>query len=185
VLDGEIVALDAHDRPSFSRLQQRMHVAAPTPALIAAVPVIYQVFDVLRIDGEPALDQPYARRRDLLAGLGLGGDPVRVPPHLIDVEATNAVAAAEAYGLEGVMAKRLASAYQSGRRSRDWIKSPFSLTQEVVIVGYKPGEGRRAGTVGSLVLAVPDDDGALTLVGEWAPGSPPACCTTCSSGWRR
>jgi len=170
IVDGEIVALDEHGRPSFSRLQQRMHVVAPTAALISTVPVHYQVFDVLEIDGEAVLHLPYRRRRELLGSLALTSTTVRVPRHFTDVEVANVVAAAQAYGLEGVMAKRGASAYQPGRRSHDWIKSPFTPTQEVVIVGYKPGEGRRAGTIGSLVLAVHDTTGALSYAGGVGTG---------------
>jgi bifunctional non-homologous end joining protein LigD len=97
--------------------------------------------------------------------LALAGTTVRVPPQFTDVEVATVVAAAQAAGLEGVLAKRAGSAYQPGRRSRDWIKSPFTPTQEVVIVGYKPGEGRRAGTIRSLVLAVPDATGGLGFAG--------------------
>ncbi|MGK5682405.1 ATP-dependent DNA ligase [Actinoplanes sp. URMC 104] len=70
VLDGEIVALE-HDRLTFARLQQRMHVSAPAPSLVAAVPVRYYVFDLLGLDGQDLTARPYAQRRDLLAGLRL------------------------------------------------------------------------------------------------------------------
>jgi bifunctional non-homologous end joining protein LigD len=73
---------------------------------------------------------------------------VRVPPHFVDVEGRDVLAAAAAAGLEGVIAKRPTSIYQPGRRSPDWVKVPFSRTQEVVIIGYKPGGGRRAGPSG-------------------------------------
>lgn len=171
VLDGEIVAMDDADRPSFSRLQQRMHVRDPAAELIRSVPVIYQVFDVLVVDGVPVLQEPYERRRELLAGLNLAsaGAPVRVPPHFIDTDSQTVTAAAQAYGLEGVMAKRLESTYQPGRRSRDWIKAPFTPTQEVVIVGWKPGEGRRAGTIGSLLMAV-ERGGVLSFAGGVGTG---------------
>jgi bifunctional non-homologous end joining protein LigD len=170
VLDGEVVALDERNRPSFARLQQRMHVRTPSPALMAAIPVIYHVFDVLNLDGAATLDEPYHRRRDLLAELDLGGDAVRVPPHFVEVDGANVMTAAQASGLEGVVAKRLTSGYQPGRRSRDWIKVPFNPTQEVVIIGYKPGEGRRAGTIGSLLLAVSTPDGGLSFAGGVGTG---------------
>jgi bifunctional non-homologous end joining protein LigD len=170
VLDGEIVALDAAGRPSFAELQRRMHVAAPPASLLAAVPVRYHVFDVLHLDGEPALHLPYHRRRDLLAGLHLDGAVVDTPPHHPDADPAEVTAAAARRGLEGVVAKRLASPYRPGRRSPDWVKTPFSHTQEVVIIGWKPGEGRRAGTVGSLVLAVTDRDGSLSFAGGVGTG---------------
>ena len=170
ILDGEIVALDQAGRPSFAQLQRRMHVSGPTSSLRSEVPVLYYVFDVLHLDGEPALQLPYQRRRELLAGLDLAGHTVRVPEHFVGGDPAQVTAAAAAQGLEGVVAKRLASPYRPGRRSPDWVKVPFSHTQEVVIVGYKPGEGRRAGTVGSLVLGVHDSSGALVFAGGVGTG---------------
>lgn len=170
VLDGEIVALDEAGHPSFARLQDRMHLQTPGTTLIRTVPVIYQVFDLLHLDGEATLDLPYLRRRELLAGLVPPGDTVRVPPHFVGVDGRHVLGVAEADGLEGVIAKRLASTYQPGRRSRDWIKVPLNRTQEVVIIGYKTGGGRRAGTLGSLALAVPDGTGALVYTGGVGTG---------------
>jgi bifunctional non-homologous end joining protein LigD len=95
---------------------------------------------------------------------------VQVPAHHPDADPAQITAAAAAHGLEGVVAKRLTSPYRPGRRSPDWVKIPFSHHQEVVIVGYKPGEGRRAGTIGSLVLAVNDPAGALTYAGGVGTG---------------
>ncbi len=170
VLDGEVVALDEHGRPEFARLQERMHVREPSPVLIASTPVSYNVFDVLHLDGEPTVHLPYHRRRELLTHLRLAGDRVRVPQHFVDVDGAHVMTAAQAYGLEGVVAKRRASSYQPGRRSRDWIKVPLNVTQEVVVVGWKPGEGRRAGTFGSLQVAVHGADGALAYAGAVGTG---------------
>jgi bifunctional non-homologous end joining protein LigD len=130
----------------------------------------YHVFDVLHLDGGPTLDMAYRQRRDLLTGLGVVDEVVRVPPYFVDVDGRDVLAAAAAAGLEGVIAKRLTSAYHPGRRSPDWVKVPLSRTQEVVIIGYKPGGGRRAGTVGSLVLAIPDQAGAQAYVGGVGTG---------------
>lgn len=80
------------------------------------------------------------------------------------------MASAAAQGLEGVVVKRLTSSYRPGHRSPDWIKTPFSRNQEVVVVGHKPGTGRRTGTIGSLVLAVHDRTGALVFAGGVGTG---------------
>jgi bifunctional non-homologous end joining protein LigD len=170
VLDGEIVALDPDGRPSFAQLQRRMHVVAPTASLIAAVPVAYYVFDVLHLDGRSTLDLPYLRRREILATLAVQGVVVHVPEHYLDMAGSDVMAVARRRGLEGVVAKRLASPYRPGRRSPDWIKTPIIRTQEVVIIGFKRGEGRRAGTIGSLVLAVYDGGGRLTFAGGVGTG---------------
>jgi len=169
VLDGEIVALDPSGRPSFAQLQRRMHVAEPAASLVSAVPVRYYVFDLLHLDGRPTVDLPYRRRRELLDTLSLHGEVVEVPGYSVGA-AAEVTAAARRRGLEGVVAKRLTSPYRAGRRSPDWIKTPFTHTQEVVIIGYKPGEGRRAGTIGSLVLAVHDADGRLSFAGGVGTG---------------
>jgi bifunctional non-homologous end joining protein LigD len=114
VLDGELVALDPAGVASFGRLQQRMQVHEPSPAPVADVPVVYQVFDLLFLDGASTTGLPYSRRRELLAGLGLTGDTVRVPAHFLDVDPAAVMNAARGQGLEGIVAKRLSSTYQPG-----------------------------------------------------------------------
>lgn len=170
LLDGELVALDRAGVASFERLQQRMHLRRPPSALVAAVPVIYEVFDLLHLDGGATTALPYRQRRDLLAGLGLAGAYVRIPKHFIVADPAAVMTAARAQGLEGIVAKRLSAGYQPGRRSRDWIKVPFNQTQEVVVIGYKPGGGRRAGTIGSLLVAVTGGDGKLAYAGGVGTG---------------
>jgi bifunctional non-homologous end joining protein LigD len=170
VLDGEIVALGAQKQPDFGRLQSRMHVARPGDDLVARVPLVYYVFDLLHLDGRSLLGEPYATRRDELATLGLSGRAeVRVPPSFTDVDGRDVLAVAEDYGLEGVVAKRVSSRYEPGRRSTAWVKVPLVRTQEVLIGGWRPGDGRRAGTIGSLLLGVPTDDG-LRYVGKVGTG---------------
>ncbi|WP_232234677.1 non-homologous end-joining DNA ligase [Actinoplanes sp. N902-109] len=170
ILDGEVVALEPGDRPSFARLAGRMHVARPTETLLATVPVVYYVFDLLWFEGHDLLDQPYGTRRRLLADLGLTGGTIRLPPHFTDVAGGTVLRAAELGGLEGVVAKRLDSVYRPGRRSDTWTKVPLIRTQEVVVLGWKAGAGRRAGTIGSLLLGVLDDDGALRFAGHVGTG---------------
>jgi bifunctional non-homologous end joining protein LigD len=162
VLDGEIVAFDEGGRPSFAMLQQRMHVADATKArrLAAQVPVAYLVFDVMFLDGESTTERPYRERRGLLEGLGLDGPHIAVPPWF-DGGGPDVQRASEEQGLEGVVAKRLASTYQAGRRSRDWVKVKHHRTQEVVVVGWAPGKGRRQGSIGALLLAVNGPEGLL------------------------
>jgi bifunctional non-homologous end joining protein LigD len=79
------------------------------------------------------------------------------------------LAAAQEQQLEGIVAKRLDSVYEPGRRSKNWIKVKLVNTQEVVLGGWKPGKGRRAGTVGSLLLGIPGP-GGLQYVGHVGTG---------------
>ncbi|HET7325953.1 MAG TPA: non-homologous end-joining DNA ligase [Nocardioidaceae bacterium] len=156
VLDGEIVALDPNGRPSFGELQSRMHVTQPSAELLRRVPVGYYLFDVLHLDGESLLRTPYSQRRSRLDELGLAGRVAQVPPSFDDADGHDLMAVAAERGFEGVVAKRRESIYEPGRRSRSWVKVPLINTQEVVIGGWKEGEGRRAGTIGSLLLGAYD-----------------------------
>lgn len=170
VLDGEIAVLDAHERSSFSRLQRRMHIANATEArrLADQDPVVYLIFDLLHLDGRSLLELPYSDRRQLLDGLELEGAYWRTPPVLRGGGAA-AVRASRRQGQEGVIAKRRSSRYRPGRRSPDWVKIKNIRTQEVVVGGWRPGQGRRAGTIGSLLLGLPGDDG-LRYIGNVGTG---------------
>ncbi|MFF4139277.1 hypothetical protein ACFY1B_49680 [Streptomyces mirabilis] len=122
VLDGEIVALDDVGRPSVERLQQRMSLHQPEAITHALeeLPVQLMLYDILYL-GEPVVQLPYTARRDLLDDLGLTGPGISVPaawPAL----AAQALQHSLAEGFDGVVAKRLASPYLPGRRTRDWIK---------------------------------------------------------------
>ncbi|HSR24401.1 MAG TPA: non-homologous end-joining DNA ligase, partial [Candidatus Eisenbacteria bacterium] len=170
VLDGEIVAFDDTGRPSFGTLQQRMHVQRPSASLRAQVPVTFLAFDVLYLDGESLLGRTYDERRAVLESLGLDGPHWATPP-AFEGDGEAARRASREQGLEGVLAKRRDSAYEPGRRSRSWVKVKHFLTQEVVIGGWKPGEGRRSGGIGSLLLGVHDaETGELRYAGHVGTG---------------
>ena len=170
VLDGEIVAFDPRGRPSFERLQPRMHVTSATQArrLASSTPVTFMAFDVLHLDGRSTLGLPYAERRRLLESLQLEGPSWRTPPAWFG-DGAMVLGAAREQGLEGVVAKRRQSPYRPGRRAEDWLKVKHLRTQEVVVGGWKPGTGRREGTIGSLLLGLPGGEG-LSYVGKVGTG---------------
>ena len=168
-LDGELVTLDAAGVPDFARLQRRMLVHRPAPALLRQVPISLYVFDLLFLDGEPLTRRPYAQRRALLDGLDLAGPVVTVPPAFADAAAEVYAAAAER-GLEGVVAKRLDSRYEPGRRSKAWVKTVIPHLAEVVVCGWLPGQGRLAGSIGALLVAAYDPAGHLRYVGRVGSG---------------
>lgn len=169
VLDGEVVAFDGAGRPSFGDLQARMHVQRPTAALQAQVPVSYLAFDLLHLGGESLLRTPYDDRRAALESLGLDGPGWATPP-AFQGDGAAAREASLAQGLEGVVAKRRDSAYEPGRRSRSWVKVKHVRMQEVVVCGWAPGAGSRSGGIGSLLVAVPDDEGRLVYAGHVGTG---------------
>jgi bifunctional non-homologous end joining protein LigD len=170
VLDGEIVALD-DGRTSFHEMQKRMNVqrARDVARVMREVSVQFWLFDVLHLDGISLLDKRYDDRRRILEALPLSGGVCLVPPQLVG-SASDALMDSADRQWEGIVAKLGDSTYQPGRRSHSWIKIKNFLDLEVVIVGWSPGSGRRAGTVGSLLLAVPDVDGRLRYAGKVGTG---------------
>lgn len=170
VLDGEIVAVDEHGRVSFGLLQSRMHVTKPADArrLAGQVPATFVAFDVVHLDGADTTGLPYTQRRTLLDSLDLAGPSWQTSPCFRGGGA-DVLAGSVAQGLEGIVAKRLDSTYQPGRRSESWRKIKNLRTQEVVIGGWKSGQGRRADTIGSLLLGVHTDDG-LAYAGHVGTG---------------
>jgi bifunctional non-homologous end joining protein LigD len=152
VLDGEIVAFDEKGRPTFEAWQRRggyedgRHV---TPD--RQVPIAYIIFDLLFLDGHSVEALPYTERRALLNGLHLQGNYWMVPPHSIGVGA-HMLQTSREQGFEGVVAKRLMSRYEAGKRTGAWTKIKNHLRQEFVIGGWIPGEGRRQGRLGALTI---------------------------------
>jgi bifunctional non-homologous end joining protein LigD len=158
LLDGEIVAMTPTGRSDFGTLQARMHVAKPTAALLRSTPVQLVLFDVLHLDGRSLLGASYDERRAALSGLGLHGDHWQVP-EAFHGHGSELLEATLAQGLEGVVAKRRDSTYTPGRRSDCWLKLKHVRRASAVIAGWKPGEGGRAGRIGSLLLGVHGPDG--------------------------
>jgi len=160
VLDGEVVAFDEAGRPSFQRLQRRMHVrdSSQVKRLRGDVPVSYVAFDLLYLDGQLLLDLPYEERRARLQALGLDGDSWRTPAYHRG-DGASLLSLTRAQGLEGIVGKRLDSTYKPGKRGRDWIKVKNTVGQEVVIAGWLPGKGKRAATIGALLTGYYEGEG--------------------------
>ncbi|WP_299951763.1 non-homologous end-joining DNA ligase [uncultured Modestobacter sp.] len=174
VLDGEVVALDARGRPDFGLLQGRMHRTGPEVARRAsAAPVSYLLFDLLALDGESLLGLPYRERRARLDAVAPASDRwVTTPWFPGDAPGVGAQvqAASRENGLEGIVVKRLDAPYRPGGRGPDWRKVKNLRTQAVVVGGWRPGEGRRAGGIGSLLLGVHDEHGAFVFAGHVGTG---------------
>jgi len=169
VLDGEIVAFGGGTWPSFEALQQRMNLPASQAARRAAeIPVTFLAFDLLD-DGRPLLDQPYSKRRAVLDALGLDGPHWQTPPAFVGLPGADALALSRRNGLEGIVAKRLASRYEAGKRSAAWRKIKNVRRQEFVVGGWKPGEGARTDRIGSLLVGV-QAPGGLTYAGHVGTG---------------
>lgn len=172
VLDGEIVALGSSSRPDFGRLQLRGRLTSAREIARAQeqIPVHYFVFDILYCPDRGDLRAlEYTERRGILHEVLRESSLIHLPPDLGD-NLTDAMETSRDLGLEGVVAKRATSAYRSGRRSADWLKFVHHDHQEVVIIGWRHGQGARSGTLASLLMAVPDIHGELRYAGRVGTG---------------
>ena len=171
-LDGEIVALGRNGRPDFGVLQKRMNVTDPREIerLRASTPVQLMLFDLLAVDGQPLVKRSYDARRAALLSLvrDVPSGVVQVPP-AFEGGVDEAMATSLELGLEGVVAKERSEPYTPGKRSPAWIKIKHQRTQEVVVAGWRPGNGRRSGGVGSVLVGIPDDHG-IRYVGRVGTG---------------
>ncbi|WP_322411962.1 ATP-dependent DNA ligase [Microbacterium invictum] len=159
IVDGELVALD-HGRPSFPLLQTRMNLVREGDIAREAgrTPVHYYLFDVLVAEGKDVTGLPLRQRRAILERLAASSVPALVTPPVFE-DVGIALETSTRLRLEGVVVKDPASPYRRGTRSEAWLKVKLTRTQEVVIAGIRPGQGGRAGTFGSLLLGIPDDEG--------------------------
>lgn len=143
VLDGEIVAFDEQGHASFQALQSRERP-----------PVVFIAFDILYLDGRDTTRLPYEERRALLESLDIAGPEAQISPTI----AGDGRAFLALPGIEGIVAKRLGSAYEPGARSAAWIKIKLQKRQEFVVGGWTVGRGSRRGSIGALLVGVYDGD---------------------------
>ncbi|MDY6999947.1 MAG: ATP-dependent DNA ligase [Actinomycetota bacterium] len=158
VLDGEAVALDESGVPSFREMQNRAR----------STRLEFWAFDILHLDGRSLLRAKYSDRRRVLEALAAGGGVI-VPDPIDADDGPAALEIARSRRWEGVVAKRRDSTYQPGRRSSSWIKAKLWNTQEVVIGGWRAGNGGRSSGIGALLIGVPGVDG-LQFAGRVGTG---------------
>lgn len=157
VLDGEAVVLDSSGVPNFHEMQNRGRGSR----------VEFWAFDLLYLDGRSLLRARYRDRRKLLEMLASGSN--LIVPELLPGDGKQALEQSGERGWEGVIAKKRDSTYQPGRRSSSWIKDKHWNTQEVVIGGWKAGEGGRSSGIGSLLMGIPGA-GGLHFAGRVGTG---------------
>jgi len=145
ILDGEMTVIGDDGRPDFGLVQKR---ADP-----GRHPAVFQIFDVLQIGDVDATPLPYVDRRRLLTDLVEPATNWQVPAHSLG-DGADLLAATLEQGLEGIIAKRIDSAYSPGSRSRDWLKIKNRHRVELVVGGYTSGSGNRASTFGSLLVGI-------------------------------
>jgi ATP-dependent DNA ligase len=163
VLDGEIVIRDDSRREQFDLLQQRLHPAQSRVQLLSAqIPATFVAFDLLAIDDDSLLERPFAQRREaleaLLAQPGFAAAPVELMASTSDPDR----AREWLERAEGAIAKSLSAPYAPGKRA-GMFKVKRVRTIDAVLAGWRPG--KKAGTVGALILALYDGP-ELRIVGH-------------------
>jgi bifunctional non-homologous end joining protein LigD len=175
IVDGEVVALDDEGRPDFSLLQERISErrtgsgrggAGTAPPTLGG-PLVYQVFDLLYLDGRSLLGVPLEDRKRLLRSVIRETNRVRYASHVVG-DGVAFMAAARANGLEGIVAKLRRSRYEPGRRTPAWLKLKIRPEQELVVGGWTPGEGN-ARDLGAVAVGV-YEDGKLRFAGKVGSG---------------
>ena len=177
IVDGEVVALRPDGTADFSLLQDVTGVKGPGSARLGGtgaapderqrIPLAYEVFDLLYLDGRSLLEVPLEDRKRLLRSLLRPHPIVRYAGH-VEAEGEAFYQATMARGVEGMVAKLRSSRYEPGRRSHAWLKLKVRPEQELVVGGYLPGQGR-ASDLGALVVGV-YEDGALRFAGKVGSG---------------
>jgi bifunctional non-homologous end joining protein LigD len=150
--DGEIAALDQNGKTSFQLLQSY--------GVRKNIPLVYYAFDLLNLEGTDLRSHPLVERRELLARLlRKAPDNIRFSEELMGTK-VELLKLAHQFQLEGLVAKKRDSTYESGRRSGAWVKVKLTQAQEFVIGAYTPPEGSRM-YFGSLLVGYYDSSGLL------------------------
>jgi bifunctional non-homologous end joining protein LigD len=157
VIDGEVAVLDARGVSRFELIQK-----GRDDALLFA-------FDLLRLDGEDLRPRPIEHRRDLLRSVLSNEPPELRLSEEVPGPVEEALEAMRRRGMEGLILKRKGSPYEH-KRSHDWLKLKAQATQELAIIGWTPGKGAAAGSLGALLLAVADGKGGYEYAGKVGTG---------------
>jgi bifunctional non-homologous end joining protein LigD len=165
IVDGEVIALDDRGEPDFALLQSRIKGRGGSAG--GTSPFVYEVFDLLHLDGRSLIADPLEERRRILAEV-LRADPRVRMSESIETEGLAFFEAARARGLEGIMAKDRRSAYLPGMRTKSWLKVKIRPEQELVVGGWTRGTGR-AVDLGALLVGV-YEAGALRYAGKVGAG---------------
>ena len=173
IVDGEVVALDAEGRPDFSLLQDRTGLrglqgsarrddrdgAAQRPSERRAIPLAYMVFDLLHLDGRSLLEVPLEQRKRALRARAAARTRWCATRPTCWPTASTSRGGQPSAGWRAWWPSGATVRYQPGRRSRDWLKIKLRREQELVVVGWLPGQGSHK-DLGSLIVAVNRDGAA-------------------------
>jgi len=169
ILDGEIVVLK-DGKPNFYLLQEREHVEEELRIEILSKlnPATFFVFDILYLDGKDLTNLPLIERKKILKEILVESEKIKIVK-FVKGNGTKLFEEAVKKGFEGIMAKKIDSVYEIGKRSKAWLKIKVLKTIDAIICGYTIGEGWREKYFGSLLLGI-FDRGKLRYIGRVGTG---------------
>lgn len=172
ILDGEAVAVGENGRPlPFQDLMRRFRRVHEVEDLVSQIPLRLHFFDVLRLNGRSLIDESYERRWNILSAIC---DNEIIAERIVTGDLTEAqdfLQKSKEAGHEGLMAKRLNSAYTPGVRGKSWFKIKPAETMDLVVVAADWGHGRRTGWLSNYHLAAWDEQaGAYKVIGKTFEG---------------
>ena len=171
ILDGELIALDSKGKQCFQCLQGYLNVfhKAVSKDIEPPSAVIYYVFDILYLEGYDLTGVPLEKRKEVLKANLIPGDILRLVEYF-PAEGEKLFKAAVDNGLEGIIAKKKKSKYETGKRSAAWLKIKAVKSDDFIVGGYTEGKGNRADSLGSLLLGYHTDDKQLAYAGNVGSG---------------
>ena len=170
VVDGEIIAMDDKGRQCFQCLQQYLKsLGRAEEGQGAQYPLVYYVFDLIYLDGYDLTGAALKSRKELLNNTFKPSAHVKLVDYF-EQDGETLYKAAVNMGLEGIMAKRMDSIYEPGKRSGHWLKVKTVHTDDFIIGGYSVAKGGREQTFSSLLLGNYDDKGNLVFAGHVGSG---------------
>ena len=169
VLDGELVVFK-EGKPDFYALAEREHVEEKMriELLSKIMPATLIVFDILHKDGEDLINLPLIERKKILEEVVKENERVIISTYVIG-KGKKFFEEVKKRGLEGVMAKKLDSTYQLGKRSKDWLKIKYLKTLDCIICGFTEGTGWREEYFGALLCGI-YYQGKLRYIGRVGTG---------------
>ena len=169
ILDGEIVVFEK-GKPSFWKLAEREHVDDELRIQILSkkYPAALIVFDILHLDGKDLINLPLVERKKILKEVVNETKNFLISETF--EEGIELFEKVKEMGLEGIMAKKKASIYEIGKRSKNWLKIKATKTMDAIICGFTKGEGKREKYFGALLLGV-WDQGKLRYIGRVGTGN--------------
>ena len=161
ILDGEILAFRNNKPVHFQELQKRLHKKTITEQIMAEIPVIYTVYDIMHFNGESIIKKPLKERKEILSSISFKQPIINSSYKIVnsEQEIISIFDDSRKIGHEGLVLKELYSQYHPGKRGRYWMKLKKELdTIDAVIVIAEYGHGKRAGTLSDYTFAVRDEN---------------------------